>query len=80
MNALHPNGPTRKFDRAYLLSEEKRNDCPRAVRNPAYGRDSFGDPDYVSDLRACSPRSGTRAAYGSPRAPRWNAPATGSPI
>lgn len=35
-------------DRALLLSERKRNDVLALREVQQYGRDSFGDPDYVS--------------------------------
>jgi 16S rRNA G966 N2-methylase RsmD len=35
-------------DRAYLLSDEKRNDILALWEVLQYGRDSFGDPDYVA--------------------------------
>jgi 16S rRNA G966 N2-methylase RsmD len=35
-------------DRAYLLGEAKRRDVLRLAEVEQYGRDSFGDPDYVS--------------------------------
>jgi hypothetical protein len=37
-----------KHDRNYLLSENKRNDFLTLEEIHAYGRDSFGDPNYVS--------------------------------
>jgi hypothetical protein len=36
------------YDRAYLLSEAKRGDVLTLEEIVRYGRDSFGDPDYVS--------------------------------
>jgi 16S rRNA G966 N2-methylase RsmD len=35
-------------DRAYLLSDEKRNDVLALSEVQRYGSDSFGDPDYVT--------------------------------
>jgi hypothetical protein len=37
-----------RHDRGYLLSEGKRNDVLALWEVHQYGRDSFGDPDYVS--------------------------------
>jgi hypothetical protein len=37
-----------RHDRTYLLSEGKRNDVLALWEVERYGRDSFGDPDYVS--------------------------------
>ena len=42
----HPMAP--RHDRTYLLSESKRNDVLALLEVERYGRDSFGDPDYVS--------------------------------
>src|SRR5262249_11573752 len=39
---------TQVHDRNYLLSEGKRNEVLTLEEVYAYGRDSFGDPDYVS--------------------------------
>src|SRR5258706_5476328 len=35
------------YDRALLLSERKRNDVLSLWEIQRYGRDSYGDPDYV---------------------------------
>jgi hypothetical protein len=37
-----------RHDRTYLLRESKRNDVLALWEVERYGRDSFGDPDYVS--------------------------------
>jgi 16S rRNA G966 N2-methylase RsmD len=42
-------------DRAYLLSDQKRNDVLSLLEVERYGRDSFGDSDYVS-VYAMRPR------------------------
>ena len=39
---------SRRYDRAYLLSSWKRNDVLELAEVERYGRDSYGDPDYVS--------------------------------
>jgi predicted RNA methylase len=46
---LNQDTPTRRLhDRAYLLSESKRNDVLELSEVEQYGRDSYGDPGYVS--------------------------------
>jgi hypothetical protein len=45
---MTPGGSDRIYDRAYLLSAEKRNDVLSLDEIRRYGADSFGDPDYVS--------------------------------
>jgi len=45
----HPrNSRVTRHDREYLLSAAKRNDVLELWEVEQYGRDSFGDPDYVS--------------------------------
>jgi hypothetical protein len=48
MGSEGSSGPTPTYDRAYLLGESKRNDVLALWEVQRYGRDSFGDPDYVS--------------------------------
>lgn len=45
---LNPDEPSFRYDRAFLLSESKRNDVLELSEIQRYGRDSYGDPDYVS--------------------------------
>jgi hypothetical protein len=40
-------GAAQVYDRGFLLSEAKRNAVLTLAEVQAYGRDSFGDPDYV---------------------------------
>ena len=44
-----PNSSRRTpiYDRRFLLSQQKRNDILALWEIRQYGRDSFGDPDYV---------------------------------
>jgi hypothetical protein len=42
------DAPSRRYDRAYLLSSSKRDDVLELGEFERYGRDSYGDPDYVS--------------------------------
>src|SRR5215467_2577683 len=39
--------PQRRYDRAFLLSAEKRNQVLGLWEVQRYGLDSFADPDYV---------------------------------
>src|SRR5882672_9716159 len=48
MSTEHPSGGSPRHDRSYLLSERKRNDVLTLWEVQQYGRDSVGDPDYVS--------------------------------
>lgn len=48
MSTQHPSAPTPRHDRSYLLGESKRNDVLALWEVERYGRDSFGDPDYVA--------------------------------
>jgi hypothetical protein len=48
MSTQHPSARTPRHDRGYLLGETKRNDVLGLSEVERYGRDSFGDPDYVS--------------------------------
>jgi hypothetical protein len=48
MGSEDSSGRTRTYDRAHLLSESRRNDVLALWEVQRYGRDSFGDPDYVS--------------------------------
>jgi hypothetical protein len=74
--------PTRGWspvhDRAFLLSERKRNHFLELWEVQQYGRDSFGDPDYVC-LYGLRPASwygrGVRILARTPS----SAPATSSP-
>jgi len=45
---VNSDAPSRRYDRAYLLSSPKRNDVLELWEVERYGRDSYGDPDYVS--------------------------------
>ena len=45
---LNQDASTRLHDRAYLLSDSKRNDVLELSEVERYGRDSYGDPGYVS--------------------------------
>jgi len=45
---MSPAAPSRRYDRAYLLSSSKRNNVLDLWEVERYGRDSYGDPDYVS--------------------------------
>jgi hypothetical protein len=47
MSMESPTARTTTHDRAYLLSQEKRNDVLALSEVERYGRDSFGDSDYV---------------------------------
>jgi 16S rRNA G966 N2-methylase RsmD len=48
MSTQHPSGGSPRHDRSYLLSERKRNDVLTLWEVHQYGRDSFGDAEYVS--------------------------------
>jgi 16S rRNA G966 N2-methylase RsmD len=48
MSTQHPSAGTPRHDRSYLLGETKRNDVLTLQEIQRYGRDSFGDADYVS--------------------------------
>jgi hypothetical protein len=48
MSSKQPSARTPIHDRSYLLSDAKRNDVLALWEVEQYGRDSFGDPDYVS--------------------------------
>jgi hypothetical protein len=48
MGTQPPSARAPTHDRAYLLGAEKRNDVLALWEVQQYGRDSFGDPDYVS--------------------------------
>jgi hypothetical protein len=48
MGSEGSSGPTPTYDRTYLLGASKRNDVLALWEVQRYGRDSFGDPDYVS--------------------------------
>jgi hypothetical protein len=43
-----PDAPSLRYDRAYLLSEPKRNDVLTLQEVIRYGTDSFNDRDYVA--------------------------------
>jgi 16S rRNA G966 N2-methylase RsmD len=45
---VNQDASTRLHDRAYLLSESKRNDVLELSEVERYGLDSYGDPGYVS--------------------------------
>lgn len=45
---LNQDASTRLHDRAYLLSDSKRNDVLELSEVKRYGHDSYGDPGYVS--------------------------------
>ena len=48
MSTEYPNAPTPRHDRTYLLGDKSATTSLRCGRSSEYGRDSFGDPDYVS--------------------------------
>jgi len=48
MSRQHSSARTPRHDRNYLLSESKRNDVLALREVERYGRDSFGDADYIS--------------------------------
>jgi 16S rRNA G966 N2-methylase RsmD len=48
MSLRHRSAGTKRHDRAYLLSDAKRNDVLELSEVEQYGQDSFNDPDYVS--------------------------------
>ena len=45
---MSSDAPSRRYDRAFLLGSSKRNDVLELWEVERYGRDSYGDPDYVS--------------------------------
>jgi len=47
MSAHQADGEGRKYDRAFLLSEGKRNLVMDLWEVQKYGLDSFSDPEYV---------------------------------
>ncbi len=47
MNAKNADDRTRIYDRAFLLSEEKRNQVMELGEVQQFGINSFSDPDYV---------------------------------
>src|SRR5260221_5314640 len=51
---------SRKYDRDFLLSPEKRNQIVELWEVEKYGRDCFNDPNHVH-LTACRPMSGMGA-------------------
>jgi hypothetical protein len=48
MSTQRSSGRAPRHDRSYLLSESKRNEVLALWEVERYGRDSFGDPNYVS--------------------------------
>lgn len=48
MDISHPDDNPRRYDRAFLLSPEKRNQVMELWEIQRYGNDSFADADYVS--------------------------------
>src|SRR5690242_3626342 len=48
MDISHSDDNLRRYDRAFLLSPEKRNQVMELWEIQRYGNDSFADADYVS--------------------------------
>ena len=47
MSTPHAEGQGHKYDRAFLLSDGKRNQCVELWEVQQFGIDSFADPEYV---------------------------------
>ncbi len=47
MSAPHADGPGHKYDRAFLLSDGKRNQVMELWEVQRFGSDSFSDPEYA---------------------------------
>jgi hypothetical protein len=73
-----PGRPGKQAYDRWLLLGEMRNELLTLWQVQQYGRDSFGDPDYVS-IYGLKPVSGMRAGCGYWAARRLSAPGTGWP-
>jgi hypothetical protein len=60
------------------MSSSKRNDVLELCEVERYGRDSYGDPDYVS-IYGLRPEEWYARASGCWPGPLWNARAIASP-
>jgi hypothetical protein len=45
------DAPSRRYDRAHLLGEARRNDVPGSEEAGRHGVDSFGEPAYEATRR-----------------------------